>query len=89
MSAPVYPVYPDLYTSSASNAAANRPEHRRGQGVGTLDPLATPGRRGLAGGRRGDSGRGGWRRRGASRTVRLPARSGGSRRARRPNGAAS
>ena len=42
MSAPVYPVYPDLYTSSASNAAANRPEHRRGQGVDTLDQLASP-----------------------------------------------
>ncbi|WP_457107135.1 hypothetical protein [Methylobacterium sp. P5_C11] len=42
MSAPVYPVYPDLNTSSASNAAANHPDHRRGQCVDGADQLDSP-----------------------------------------------
>lgn len=42
MRAPVYPVYPDLNTSLASNAAANHPDHRRGQCVDAVDQLASP-----------------------------------------------
>jgi hypothetical protein len=42
MRAPVYLVYPDLNVSSASNAAANHPDHRRGQCVDAADQLASP-----------------------------------------------
>jgi hypothetical protein len=42
MSAPAYPVYPDVNTSAVSNTAANHPDHRRGECVDGNDQLASP-----------------------------------------------
>jgi len=35
-------IYPDVNTSSASSGAANRPVHRQGEDVNTVDQLSSP-----------------------------------------------
>jgi hypothetical protein len=41
-------IYPDVNTSSASNQAANRTVHRRGEDVDTTDQLPSPHLLGIA-----------------------------------------
>jgi hypothetical protein len=35
-------IYPDVNTSSASSGAANKPVHRQGESVNTVDQLSSP-----------------------------------------------